>query len=72
MRSYYAILGVTRRESPEGIRAAYRDRAREVHPDRLGVDSGEAFRQLREAYDVLLSCVDPRASVCPKRNGSRP
>lgn len=58
MRSYYAILGVTRKESPEGIRAAYHHRAREVHPDRTGGDSGEDFRQLREAYDVLS---DPAA-----------
>ena len=32
-RTYYMILGVPRTESPGGIRSAYRDLARRLHPD---------------------------------------
>lgn len=53
MRSYYLILGVPRTESSRGIRAAYRDRAKALHPDRSGGDDEAAFRELQEAYEVL-------------------
>ena len=51
-KNYYTILGVTPDASTEEIRAAYRRRAKEHHPDRRGGNS-EAFLELREAYSVL-------------------
>lgn len=56
-RTYYAILGVPRGESPSGIRAAYRDLARRLHPDIAGEQSTRAFQEVTEAYEVLA---DPR------------
>lgn len=53
MRTYYVVLGVPPDESAEGIRAAFRDRAKELHPDRSGPQGGEAFRELQQAYEVL-------------------
>lgn len=50
--NYYQILGVPADATPRQIRAAFRRRAREVHPDVSGRDS-EAFLQLFEAYSVL-------------------
>jgi curved DNA-binding protein CbpA len=35
-RTYYMILGVPRTESPGGIRSAYRDLAKKMHPDVAG------------------------------------
>jgi len=52
-RNFYAILGVSPRESRENIRSAYRRRARELHPDLAGRPSTEAFRELSEAYETL-------------------
>jgi molecular chaperone DnaJ len=52
-RTYYMILGVSRTESPGGIRAAYRDLARKLHPDVAGEQTTHAFQEVSEAYDVL-------------------
>lgn len=64
--SHYEILGVARTASAHEIRAAFRRRARDVHPDRQpgsqtpGSDeearsrhADEAMRQLNEAWRVL-------------------
>lgn len=47
----YAILGVARDADADTIRQAYRQRAKEAHPDH-GSDP-EDFRRLKDAYDVL-------------------
>jgi len=52
-RTYYMILGVSRHESSQGIRAAYRDLARKLHPDIAGEASTRSFLEVTEAYDVL-------------------
>jgi len=53
MRTYYVVLGVPPDETVEGIRAAFRDRAKQLHPDRSGPQGGDAFRELQQAYEVL-------------------
>jgi hypothetical protein len=52
---YYARLGVRPSASTEEIRAAYREKARETHPDHNPEDPGaaERFQKVREAYQVL-------------------
>lgn len=52
-KTYYMILGVSHGESSGGIRAAYRDRARQIHPDVVGESGTRAFQELNEAYGVL-------------------
>lgn len=51
---YYHILGVEDDASLEEIRAAYRELARQYHPD-AGLVQGTSyfFRQIQQAYDVL-------------------
>ena len=56
-KTHYLVLGIARTETPSGIRAAYRDRARQLHPDLAGEQSTRAFQELTEAYHVLS---DPR------------
>lgn len=63
--SYYEVLGVVATASADDIRAAFRRRAREVHPDRQpgsvsgpgGIASSshheQAMRELNEAWRVL-------------------
>jgi DnaJ-class molecular chaperone len=51
-KNYYLILGVTSDASTEDIKAAFRRRAMELHPDRSGLASGP-FQDAQEAYSVL-------------------
>lgn len=53
MKDYYLVLGVPRTESQRGIRKAFRDLAREHHPDRAGPAGTPVFREVVEAYRVL-------------------
>ena len=53
-RDYYQILGVPSDASFEDIRAAFRERAREYHPDRNpSPDAVDRMREINEAYEVL-------------------
>ncbi len=54
-KGYYAQLAVTPRASIEEIAAAFRRRARIVHPDVPGTGNAEAFVALKAAYDVLAN-----------------
>jgi len=55
--THYDLLGIRSDASPVTIRSAYRDRARELHPDRTGVDGdgdgAAAMAAVNEAYRVL-------------------
>jgi hypothetical protein len=50
---YYARLGVDPAATPEAIAAAFRRRARLLHPDVPVTGDAQAFIRLKEAYDVL-------------------
>lgn len=50
----YDVLGASRDADPDELRAAYHDRARELHPDVSGDPEAEQrFRELSHAYAVL-------------------
>jgi molecular chaperone DnaJ len=63
---YYLILGLASTASPEEVRAAYRRRALELHPDQSGGES-KRFLDLQEAYSVL-SNPDRRTAYDRQRN----
>lgn len=52
-KDYYFVLGVSHEESPGGIRKAFRDLARQHHPDHAGPAGTPMFRDVLEAYRVL-------------------
>jgi DnaJ-class molecular chaperone len=52
-KTYYMMLGVSSTESASGIRAAYRDLAKRLHPDVAGPHATQAFRDVNEAYAIL-------------------
>lgn len=55
MKDYYDVLGIPRDASSEDIKRAFRQLARESHPDANPGDSSaeERFRSVAEAYEVL-------------------
>ena len=53
-KDYYRILGVDRSADDKTIKSAYRKLARKYHPDVAKTkDSGERFKEISEAYEVL-------------------
>ena len=60
-RGYYGALGVERTASADDIRAAFRERAKLLHPDGRGTGGDEGrFQRLMEAYEALR---DPQSRV---------
>src|SRR5262245_11638009 len=50
----YAVLGVPNKATKEEIQAAFKKRARELHPDvNKAPDAEEKFKKLVAAYEVL-------------------
>ena len=50
----YARLGVEPWSRPAAITAAWRGKARLLHPDVPGTGNADAFMELKQAYDVLI------------------
>lgn len=75
--SLYIVLGVTADASDDEIKAAYRQRALALHPDRTGAD-GAPFRELQAAYEILSDPARRRAYDAttsprpPKSHSHRP
>jgi len=62
-RDYYEVLGVSREATEEEVKRSYRKLAVKFHPDKNPDDphSEEKFKELGEAYDVLMDA-DKRAA----------
>lgn len=52
MKTFYELLGVRPDAPADALRKAYRDRAKQLHPDRAGED-GAAMVALNRAYETL-------------------
>lgn len=53
-RDYYEVLGVNKNSSADEIKSAYRQKAKQYHPDlNKSPDAPEKFKEVQEAYEVL-------------------
>jgi molecular chaperone DnaJ len=53
-RDYYEVLGVSRTAETVELKAAFRQKAREFHPDvNKSPDAEEKFKEVNEAFAVL-------------------
>ncbi len=72
MSTYHDILGVSPEASQEEIKAAFRERALECHPDRAAdgekEEAQEEFVRVREAFEILSDEEDRRR---PRRRSAR-
>jgi len=54
MKDYYIILGLPKAASKNRIKQAYREKAKEHHPDKCDTNKNRRkFREVKEAYDTL-------------------
>lgn len=52
-RDYYEVLGLAKGAPSDEIKKAFRNRARQLHPDNKESGDEAAFKELAEAYEVL-------------------
>lgn len=71
-RDYYATLGLAPQASDDEIRRAYRRLALQWHPDRNAGDRAaeERFKEISEAYAVLIDPAKRRAYDAARRTGA--
>jgi len=53
LNNHYELLGINQSASPSEIKRAFREKAKQLHPDIAGVTRAEAMRKLISAYEVL-------------------
>ena len=59
-KSYFAILEITSKATPDEVQSAYRRLAKAYHPDHYG-GGRETFQQIQEAYSILADPAKRRA-----------
>lgn len=78
MKNYYDVLGVTPTATFEEIKAAYREKAKQYHPDKvshLGTEFQELaerrMKELNEAYEFLTKSYDDNQERYHEQNASK-
>lgn len=64
----YKVLGIKKNAKPDVIKKAYRDKAKESHPD-INDGDDKAFLEVKAAYDTLI---DPRKRAIFDKHGFVP
>jgi len=55
MENYYSLLGIDKNATPQEIKKAFREKAKQLHPDIAGKSGETAMRRLLAAYQALSS-----------------
>ena len=53
MKNYYELLGVNKNATAAEIKKAFREKAKQLHPDIAGTSNDEAMRRLIGVYEIL-------------------
>jgi DnaJ-class molecular chaperone len=72
MKDHHEILGVRRGATAAELRAAYRRKAKQTHPDTSGSAERAAFQEVQEAYEALRTQLDRREAVPLRRSPAGP
>ena len=73
MTTLYDVIGVSQHATAQELRRAYRDRARQLHPDlNPSAEAEEAIRRLNEAWKVLGDPVARRSYDAMLDSGATP
>jgi molecular chaperone DnaJ len=68
MKNYYCILGLTKEADKKRIKRAYRDKVKQLHPDKTGEpEDRQQFLDATEAYETLAD-TEKRAEYDRKLN----
>lgn len=82
MRDPYSLLGVKRSANADEIKAAWRTKAKSIHPDHNQDDpeAGERFAEIGQAYELLKDperrkrfdqAADPQQTIMERREAAR-
>lgn len=64
--SYYSLLGISKKSTLKEVKAAYRKKAKETHPDKnLDADGEETAKKFRE---VTFRVTSTTSSMCPQHH----
>jgi len=71
---YYGILGLTSDATLADVKKAYRELARQHHPDRNNADPGaiDRFRRITEAYEYLSAHLKTTSTATATAGPARP
>lgn len=70
MKDHYAVLDIAPNASLAAIKAAYRRKASQAHPDKNpGVDMHAIFQSIQQAYEVLSDTTRREAYDDNRRRG---
>ena len=68
--NFYDILNIRKDASPDEIKKAYRDLAKQYHPDKnRAPEAAEKFKMIKKAHEVLSNPCERRKYDDAKNNG---
>ncbi len=67
---YFIVLGIQPTNDIKRIKAAYRKKCLQTHPDKGGTD--EAFRRVNETFERLINLAERGINLCARNKTVKP